>query len=503
MRAQMRGFVAVVATMAFLPVVGRAQDAGVQAMPDTYKLSLEDAVRVDIQVEKLSPESAALTVKQAEGFYDLNLTGLLARGSKTTPAGDAFATAEESTTSTWDYNLGAVQPIKTGGDFSLNLTNNRSSTDRIKSYDTYNPLLTSNLAVTFRQPLLKNFKIDSSRQQLRVAKKNRQISDVQFKQVVVNTISTVKKSYYDLIATIDNLAAAQRNLALAQKLQNENEIKVKVGTMAPLEVVSAKAEVAAREEGVIVAEALVKDAEDAMRRQLFPGNDERLWSVKIQATDRPTAEPFVVDIEAATKRALSDRTDVQVARLGLERSDFSVQYAKSQTLPGMDLVASYGGYALGGTSLSDAGTGGTGWSDVYGKVLGFDFPTWTVRANLSYPIRNRSARASHAQAQVAKRQAELSLRRLELLVATEVRSTGRAVETNFKRVASTKAARVLAEQRLDAEEKKFAAGMTTNFQVTQAQRDLADAQVNEIRSVLDYHKSLVDFQRVQEAGSGF
>ncbi len=291
--------------------------------------------------------------------------------------------------------------MKTGGTFSLNWTNNRQTTNSVTS--TYSPALNSSFTLGVTQPLLRNLKIDSPRQQLRLAKKGREISDVQFKQTVVNTISTVKKAYYDYIYAIDNLAVSQRNLSLAQKLQNENEIKVKVGTMAPLEVVSAKAEVAAREEGVIVADAAVREAEDNMRRLLFPANDPRIWSVSIQPTDRPTAEPFPVDMEGAVTRALAERTDVVSARLNLERSGYAVQYARNQTLPGVDLVASYGGSGLGGTRMVRDGFDGpvvsetvTGWGDVYGNVFGFDFPTWVVRVNASYSIRNRSAKAAHA-----------------------------------------------------------------------------------------------------------
>jgi outer membrane protein TolC len=119
----------------------------------------------------------------------------------------------------------------------------------------------------------------------------------------------------------------------------------------------------------------------------------------------------------------------------------------------------------------------------------------------SYAIPNRSARAASAQAQLGREQAQASYERLVLNAAVEVRTAGRAVETNIKRVASTRAARTLAAQRLDAEEKKFAAGMSTNFLVTQAQRDLADANVAEIRAILDYRRGLIEFERVQEAGS--
>jgi len=215
-----------------------------------------------------------------------------------------------------------------------------------------------------------------------------------------------------------------------------------------------------------------------------------------------------VDLDAAIRTAIEKRTDVVAARKGLERNDISLQYIKSQVLPQLDLVAGYGGTGIGGTGLvRNPPFGGPvvttvpgGYGDALSNVFGNDFPTWRVGFNVSYSILNRSAKASATQARLAREQAEVSLRRLELQVAAEVRSAGRAVETNFKRVASSQAARVLAARRLDAEEKKFAAGMSTNFFVTQAQRDLAVAEVNEIRAVADYRKSVINFERSLEAG---
>jgi outer membrane protein TolC len=175
----------------------------------------------------------------------------------------------------------------------------------------------------------------------------------------------------------------------------------------------------------------------------------------------------------------------------------------------VDFVGAYGTAGLGGTQLIRDGFGGPiidtvpgGYGDALDAVFGRDFPTWTVGVNVTYPLFNRRASASAAQARLAKDQAIAALNRLELQVAQDVRNAGRNVESNFKRVESTRAARVLQERRLDAEEKKFAAGMSTNFLVTQAQRDLATAEVNDITAVLDYRNSLIEFERVQEAGVG-
>jgi HAE1 family hydrophobic/amphiphilic exporter-1 len=200
---------------------------------------------------------------------------------------------------------------------------------------------------------------------------------------------------------------------------------------------------------------------------------------------------------------------VVALRKTLDATEINLDAAKNSRLPVLDLVAAYGATGTGGTELiRDPPFGGPvvdtipgGYGDATSQVFGNDYPTWTVGVVMSYPILNRSARAQAARAQVARDQAAANLRRLELLVTAEVRSSARAVDTNMKRVASTRAARVLQARRLDAEEKKFAAGMSTNFLVTQAQRDLALAEVLEVLAVADFRKSLVNFERVQEAGA--
>ena len=477
----------------------------------TLELSVDDAVKralesnVDIAVDKYNPELSAQSVRQALGYYDPFLSSTLSKSSQDTPATSALSGGAKVTTDTLVYNFGLSQYLPTGATFGLTFNNNKQ--DTTSSLSNFNPGYSSTLTASLTQPLLKNFRIYSFRQQIRVAKKNREISDVQFRQTVINTVASVRKAYWDLIYAIDNLQAAQKSLALAKKLLSENEIKVRVGTMAPLDVVEAKSEVASREAGVIVAESALARAEDVLKSAIFPKNDPATWALRILPTDRPSAEPMAVSAEAAITNALEKRTDVVAARKGLERADISVEYARNQTLPQLDLTASYGATGVGGTGLVRDGFGGPvigtipgGYGDAVSSVFGRDFPTWTVRFNVTYPILNRQAAAASAQARVTKSQLLASFQRLELQVAAEVRSAARAVETNVKRVASTKAARVLSAQRLDAEEKKFAAGMSTNFLVTQAQRDLAVAEVAELQAIADYRKSIIDFERVQESG---
>jgi outer membrane protein TolC len=478
------------------------------------ELSLDDAVRrtlennADIAVERYDPESSNYNVRQLEGYYEPYLTSSAGKRSNTQPATNAFTGASNLETSNWIYNVGAVQTLPTGGTFQVDFDNTRLGTNSI--FSTFNPSYSSNFNLSLNQPLLRNFMIDSTRYQIKVAKKNYEISDVQFRQTVVNTVANVKQSYYDLIYALDNLEAQRQSLGLAQQLLEENRIKVRVGTMAPLDVVAAQSEVASREAGVIQAEASVADAEDILKRAMFTTNDAESWNTRIVPTDRPSADALApIDVAAATQNALQKRTDVIAARKNLESTEYGISYARNQLLPSLNLTAGYGTTGLGGTQVLDPVTREPlpnpitgGWGNAVSDVFGRNYPTWTLAVNFSYPVLNRQGSANSARARIARDQQAASVHVTELNIVQEVRAAGRAVETNYKLVESTRAARVLQEQRLDAETKKFAAGMSTNFLVTQAQRDLAFARVSELQAVANYRKSLVNFDRVQEAGIG-
>jgi outer membrane protein TolC len=494
-----------------------AQQPAPQAQPagerPVLQLSLDEAVKramennLDIQVAQYDPKAADESIRLARGAYDPLASSTLSQRSQTIRATNIFAGAQEVTNDTDLWNFGVNQLFRTGGTVNVTFNNNKVESNSV--FNTFNPNFQSTINGFLTQPLLRDLKIDSERNQLRVAKKNKEISDAQFRQIVTNVLATVKQQYYDLLAAIDNFEAQRKSLSLAEKLLGENRIKVRVGTLAPLDVVQAESEVATREENVIVAENSLAEAEDLLRRAIFQRQSPEMWNLRIVPTDRPAADAVQVNIEVAVQKALDQRIDIQNARRNLEISDYTYELAKNQSKPLLDLQAQYGGTGTGGTRRFVDQQGNVtappiigGYNDALSEAFGLSLPTWSVGVTFSYPIFNRVGKANSARAQLSRDQARTSLARLEMSIAAEVRSAGRAVETNWKRVESTRAARVLSAQRLDAEEKKFNAGMTTNFFVTSAQRDLAFAEVTELRAIADYRKSLVTFERVQEAGLG-
>lgn len=475
------------------------------SVDEVLELALEN--NLDIQVERINPQIQDLAIVQTRANWTPNLTTDFSNNSSATPP-NSFLSGSQTTleSNTLGASFGVEQEVPWGGGaYSVAWNSSRNTTNN--EFSNFDPTLRSNLNMSFFQPILRNFRIDNTRQQLLITQNNREISDVDLQGTIAATSRNVENAYWDLVFARSNLAVQQQSLDLAEQTLRDNRTRVEVGTMAPIDIVEAQAEVARNEEAVIVAQALIQDAEDQLRALIFDPSQPDFWNVQIEPTDTPNVEPMVVNIDSAVGTALANRTDLIRARRSLDNTDVNIRYFRNQTLPQLDLGVILNAQGLGGTQLIRGpgfpgdviGSNQRSYGDVLRDLAGFDFPTWTVQLAISYPIGTSPADASLARARLQRTQSARSIDNLELQVATEVRQIGRQVRTNLQRVDATRAARELAEQRLDAEQKKFAVGLSTSFQVFQAQRDLAQARNNELRSQLDYAKSRVDFEAVQRA----
>jgi outer membrane protein len=290
----------------------------------------------------------------------------------------------------------------------------------------------------------------------------------------------------------------------------DNRARVEIGTMAPLDIVQAEAEVATREEAVIIAEAAIERQQDNLRALVFNPSSPDFWTARIEPTDTMTFVPATVDTDGAVKTALAERTDLVNARKNMEINDVNIRYFRNQSLPDVTASVNYNARAIGGLNVRRQTIGGLPVGDIisseektYFSTLGTafagDFPGWNLQVQMSYPIGASSQEAQLARTRLAQTQAERQVSSLELAVATQVRDAARNVQTNAKRVDATRSSRVLAERRLEAEEKKYQAGMTQNFFVLTAQRDLIVARNNELLALVEYAKSVVNYGAVQQA----
>jgi outer membrane protein len=499
----------------------QVQQQATQAAPaaaptgQTISLSIDDAVakaldqNIDLAVARLTPQIQDLSLLGTKAAYVPTLSSTFGPQSRTTQSTNTLSGGQIVNNKTLTYNAGVTQALPWwGGTASLNWTNNRQSSD--SRITTFNPSYNSGITAQLTQPLLRNRAIDTTRQSLVTAEINRRLADVSLRSATINTVANTRNAYWDLVYAVQAVDAARQSLSLAQKLVEDNRSRVEIGTMAPIDVVSAQSEAATRQLTLVQAIANRQTAEITLKRLLVAGTTDPIWNATLNPTDRPPAVAGdKIDVEGALRKALAERTDLLQARENLKISDVTLRYQRNQTLPGLDLTASYGSSGTGGTRIeyTDPLSGTIkniypgGYGDALSMLRNVTLPAWNVSVTLSYPIGTSAQEANYARSKVQYQQSLASLRSLELRVATDITNGALSVNNNLQQVQASAASRELAQKKLEAAQSKFEVGMATNYEVVQAQRDLSDALNAELRAILNYRKSLVDFQRLQETSS--
>ena len=479
-------------------------------------LSVDEAVtlaleqNLDLRVERINPLIQDTAVAEARSVYAPTLSTTLTGNERDRPAGSIFDGGDVVTDRFLRDSLDIVQPVPwKGGQYSARWIGGRSSSTNV--FNQYNPYLQSNLSLNYTQPLVRDFGIDGFRQQIAVTRADRDLSDINLRHAVVSTERTVRNAYWLLVFARSFLEVQRQSLALAEESLRNNRTRVEVGTIAPIDIVETENEVARNVAAVIRAEADVERAEDRLRTLILdPADTPDYWSISLQPSDSPVLQAREIDVDAAVRNALLNRTDLDTLDNGLEVTDTNIRYHRNQRLPDVSLQVNYGLEGAGGQQLlRTGGFPGTvvgrqqkSFGGVLGDIFANEFPSWTVGVTVSYPLGTSSADANLERARLEQSQSEARRRSLELQIATEVRDAARSVHTNLQLVEATRVARELAERRLEAEQRKFEVGLATNFLVFQAQRDLATARNQEQSAILDYVRSLVDFDAVQEIPLG-
>jgi HAE1 family hydrophobic/amphiphilic exporter-1 len=506
------GRTALVALLAFgLAASAHAQTAA--QTPATLRLTVDEAVKmaldhnVDLAADRLDPQISDTRVAAAANVFKPTFnTGVNANNQLLPPSNFLTPVAQQNDVVSSNAGLSQKLP-RYGTTYNLGWTVTHTNSNSI--LNSYNPLVQSGLSVGISQPVIRDLLIDNNRQQLATSRTNRDIADTRLRESLVHTTANVKSAYWNLVTARATVEARRSTLELAEELVRVNKAKVDVGTSPPLDLVSAQAEVAADQEQLIIAETSVKEAEDRLRLLIFDTSNRDNWNVSIDAIDTPPIATAAIDMEGAVTHTLSARADLLRARKDIENAQTNVKYTNNQRMPDVRVNASYQASGLGGTQIER--TGGfpgnivgpgpiTPIGDVLGQLFAHDYPTWGVGVSVSYPIGNSVEQANYARSQLEHSQAEQRLKGAEARAVQQVRDAAWKIEMNAKRIDTTRSARELAEQRLDAERKRFEVGMSTSFLTIQAQRDLAQARTNELSAVLAYDLSLVDFEALQEAG---
>ncbi len=482
-------------------------------------VGIEEAVQkamdknIDIAVARITPRLTDFSIAGLEASYRVNLTSATSTNSNTRlPQQITQGITQPTTSTTTNWSAGIAQNLwRGGGNYTLNWTNSRLNSP--STVNTRNPQLSTGLAGSLTQPLLRGFKIDATRAALKTNRLTQQNDEITLTATSATTAANVRNAYWDLVYAIQAVEAAQNSLDLANRLVQDNQSRVEIGTLAPIDVVSAQAEAASRRNTLVQSQATVRTSELALKRLIVSGTEDPLWTASLNPVDRPSANPEPINIEAAVVRALADRTDLQQSKNTLKISDINLQNQVDATRPQLNLTANYGLNGLGGPIIQRNGsidplTGSpstttipSGYFDALRNIAGLDAPVWTLGVNFAFPLGASAQEATVARSKLSLQQTEVNVKALELQIATDVMNAGLTVQSNLESVQATVAARELALKRLEAAQSKADVGMATNYEVVQAQRDFADARNAELRSLLNYRKAIVNFDTVQRVGT--
>jgi outer membrane protein TolC len=459
----------------------------------------------DLAVSRYDPAISETEIASARSAFVPTVRSGLQRNSELLPPVNLFGGVAGTQTDLWTGNVGVTQQLPWGGgNYLFNWDSSRTTSNSIIS--SFSPALASTLQVAFSQPLLRDFKIDPARAQLDLSKRNREIADTRYTEAAVTTSADAERAYWLLVSSLALVDVQRRSLDLALELERTNRARVDVGQSPPLDLVAAQAEVAQRRENLIIARTNARQSEDLLRTMTVDPKRDDYWMLRIEPADLAPAVGPPPDVDAAVRRALVERTDLIVGRKEILNNETNISLSRSQVLPDLRAQAMYLTNGAGGSRLlrtgdfpgTIVGTQETSFGSVLGQLFTADYPTWTLGLAFSYPLGNSAAQASLARARIEKDQSAARLRSLELTAVRQVRDAASRLEQNQQRIETTRVGRELAEQRLDAEQRRFEVGLSTSFLVIQAQRDLAIARNNETQAVLDYQLASVAFEAIQQ-----
>lgn len=408
------------------------------------------------------------------------------------------------------YDIGVSQRVKWGGG-RYDVTWNSSRLESTSTFTNFNPSLAATAGFSYTQPLLRGFRTDNERTQLVVSRIDRDISDIDLEETIVNTLADVRLAYWELVHARAAVEVQRQSLELAEQLVRDNRVRVEIGMVGEIEVVQARAEAARRRQSLAEAVRVLRTNELALKQLIVDGRTDELWNAEINTTDEPRTEAIPIDLDAAIRVALDRRTDINRVRRQIDINDARVENLRNSTLPALDLIGTYQLTGQGGPRLVPAGSsfeailGGRGevipggYRNAVGDIVGADYPFWRVQVQMTYPLGRSADEAAYERARLERRQNEAQLEWIELRIAGEVTNAALQIEAIQESIQAASAARELAEEQLRAEEIKFEVGLSNNYLVVQMQRELAAAQELELRAVLDYQRASIEFDRTQRA----
>ena len=471
-------------------------------MADVINLILQN--NLTVSVNRLSPLSSQYVIETNYRPFEPKLTLTASVSRSTSPATSVLVGASALSTLSGTYAASFSEALATGANVGVTLSVNRNSTN--SSFSTFNPSYNGQVQYTFSQHLLNNYGRSINQRLIRIAKNNQKTSESQFEQQLITLVAQAQKSYWDLVFSAEDIKVKQRSVDLAQKTLSDSQIQVRIGTLAPIDLIQPESDVATRRVQFVTSTYTQVQTQDQVKKLITSQGDPGIVPAQIiplQGAPKPNASD-ILPVGDAIKIALENRPEMKQLQLDLENKKIDLQYTKNQLLPVVDFNASYTQSGVGGTQKTGGPNffstgpptpiviipGGVG--DAFSQLFGFGFTGYSIGFSAQIPLSNRAARGDNARSLTDERTAEQKITAQAQQVALDVRNALTQLEMNKAQIEATGKARELSERSLEAEQKKFDLGASTIRFVLEDQRNLAQAQTDELQSLVNYAKSLVD-----------
>ena len=488
---------------AFGPVV-IAQET--ETHPSGDVLTLQEAVdlalknNLDIKTEEYNPEISDTFVANEAARFEPLFSGNLSNENADIPTGSRLSGEGTLQNENLAYTLRWDHLTTYSTSYDVVFNNSRFTSNQL--FSSFNPRFDSSLFANVRQPLLRNFGREITLTPINIAKTNRLASDNRLNQRVLDVELQVTQAYLDYAFAQAELEVFKQSLVFAQDLFENNKKQVEVGTMAPLEVVVAQAEVATKEQAIIAGEVAIKNREDILRTLVY-GDKVQDWN---HAISIPLEQPEFVDIsiteQQAIEIALKDNPDIKALEMDLKSNNLTTKLARNRLKPLLDLTGSFGYTGIGGDQLLfggdisnpvPIGTVPGGNSDALANL--WENPTWNVGVIIELPIGNKNAEADYVRADLTEKQTNTILENTRQQLIMNVRTALRNIRASLKLIESSRVTVELQEKKLDAERKKLNVGLSTNNIVLDFQDDLSQARSTELAAIIAYLKNIAQLER--------
>ena len=533
---------------------------------DKLMLSLEDVIslalenNLNISVQKFQPwiEETQLLKAKSGGIpqsgatqqvvlgtspsvsFDPLITGTVDWARSTTPINNPFisgtgttsTTAEAITANTYNYNFGFSEGFHTGANFSVTLNTTRQASNLEENL--FNPFVQPVLTATLTQPLLNGFGILVNTRYILEAKNFIKISESQLAQQVIATVTQVSNDYWELVFDRQNVVVEEAAVAVSTKLYEDNKKQLQIGTMAPLDVLTAESQVATDQQNLIVAQTTRLQQQTVLLNDITKNlMAPELIGIEIIPTTAISTPEVVenIPLQDAVQEAWKKRPEVYQADLNLKNAGIEVKATKNALLPSLNVYGQFSQTGLSGnevvqtsnnptsfeavTSEPIVGANGVpiipnaflgvpifptavtsaGLGSALSNMINNNFPTYAAGVTFAIPLRNRSAQADNARALLDERQQQTQYRQTQNTIVLNVRNTIIALQQDRAQVAAAEKARILAQQTLDAEQKKYQLGSSTSYNVVLRSRDLTAAEGTELRAKVNLEEALVNFNQ--------